>query len=101
MIYLINKLYPFIFRYLLKTFSLAYNYVQPDIVIFLGDLMDEGSKASASEYKSYLHRFQHIFYPMKNSKVTDVNLYELTNWHKFNASILQQILDFDNLRDLK
>lgn len=59
-------------RFLRKTFSLAYSYSQPDVVVFLGDLMDEGSKATRSEYDSYLSRFQSIFYPMKNSKVVYV-----------------------------
>ncbi|KAK7112446.1 uncharacterized protein [Littorina saxatilis] len=56
-------------RFLRKTFSLAYSYTQPDVVVFLGDLMDEGSKALRSEYDSYMDRFQDIFYPSLNSKV--------------------------------
>jgi hypothetical protein len=58
-----------LFRYLSKTFSLAYSYVQPDVVVFLGDLFDEGSKAFPYEYKSYMSRFQSIFYPSHASKV--------------------------------
>ncbi|KAK6170039.1 hypothetical protein SNE40_018526 [Patella caerulea] len=56
-------------RYLSKTFQLAYSYSQPDIVVFLGDLMDEGSKASPDEYQSYFTRFNSIFHSAKNSKV--------------------------------
>ncbi|XP_076459885.1 uncharacterized protein LOC143292998 [Babylonia areolata] len=56
-------------RYLRKTFSLAYSYTQPDVVVFLGDLMDEGSKATRQEYQSYFSRFDHIFYPSRSSKV--------------------------------
>ncbi|XP_025080618.1 cell division control protein 1-like isoform X2 [Pomacea canaliculata] len=56
-------------RFLSKTFALAYNYLQPDVVVFLGDLMDEGSKATQEEYKSYVERFHSVFYLMKGSKV--------------------------------
>ncbi|KAK7498476.1 hypothetical protein BaRGS_00010136 [Batillaria attramentaria] len=59
-------------RFLRKTFSLAYSYARPDVVVFLGDLMDEGSKATRSEYESYLSRFHSIFYPIRDSKVVYV-----------------------------
>ncbi|KAL3876746.1 hypothetical protein ACJMK2_034543 [Sinanodonta woodiana] len=55
-------------RYLSKTFSYAYNYVQPDIVIFLGDLFDEGSKAPIEEYEFTFKRFHAIFAAAKNVK---------------------------------
>ena len=58
-----------LFRFLRKTFSLAHSYTQPDVVVFLGDLMDEGSKATRSEYESYFTRFQDIFYPSFLSRV--------------------------------
>ncbi|XP_050390608.1 uncharacterized protein LOC126809839 isoform X2 [Patella vulgata] len=61
-------------RYLSKTFQLAYSYSQPDIVVFLGDLMDEGSKASPDEYQSYFTRFNSIFHSAKKSKL-DVSLH--------------------------
>ncbi|KAI0223667.1 hypothetical protein LSAT2_025156 [Lamellibrachia satsuma] len=48
-------------RYLAKTFQYAFNHVQPDVVIFLGDLMDEGSNANGAEYKLYVQRFHQIF----------------------------------------
>ena len=57
------------FRYMHKTFALAYSYVQPDVVIFLGDLFDEGSVATALEYQRYKARFHSIFYPSQSSKV--------------------------------
>lgn len=56
-------------RYMRKTFSLAYSYVEPDLVIFLGDLFDEGSKATTDEYETYISRFQSIFYPSHASKI--------------------------------
>ena len=49
------------FRYLATTFQHAFNYVQPDIVVFLGDLMDEGSVANGPEYDLYAQRFHQIF----------------------------------------
>lgn len=48
-------------RFVQKTFSLTYEYVQPDIIIFLGDLFDEGATSSDKEYSSYLHRFRSVF----------------------------------------
>ncbi|GFT80109.1 metallophosphoesterase 1-like protein [Nephila pilipes] len=48
-------------RYVRKTFVLAYNYVNPDIVIFLGDNLDEGEIASEEEFLSYFHRFRSVF----------------------------------------
>ncbi|OWF47153.1 metallophosphoesterase 1 homolog [Mizuhopecten yessoensis] len=48
-------------RFLGQTFSLAHAYAQPDVVVFLGDLMDEGSKASKEDFKSYYYRFNSIF----------------------------------------
>ena len=47
--------------YLSKTYSHALHHVQPDVVVFLGDLLDEGSKASEDEYQSYMQRFSAIF----------------------------------------
>ncbi|KAJ8318830.1 hypothetical protein KUTeg_003921 [Tegillarca granosa] len=55
-------------RYLSQTFGLAYSYCKPDVVIFLGDLMDEGSKATTLEYKYYYYRVQSIFSAAKYTK---------------------------------
>jgi predicted phosphodiesterase len=52
--------------YLRKTFSRVYHHVLPDVIIFLGDIMDEGSKATDSEYQSYASRFDSIFYEKSN-----------------------------------
>ncbi|XP_070579565.1 uncharacterized protein [Ptychodera flava] len=43
--------------YLQKTFELALHFLEPDIVVFLGDLLDEGSIATESEYLEYKNRF--------------------------------------------
>ena len=42
---------------------MAYDSVQPDLLIFLGDLFDEGSISTEPEFLRYLHRFQRIFSP--------------------------------------
>jgi len=48
-------------RYLSKTYSYAFQFAQPDVVIFLGDLFDEGSIATDQEFKRYLRRLYDIF----------------------------------------
>lgn len=48
-------------KYLKKTFNQALNYVQPDVICFMGDLMDEGSIANDDQFKRYLNRFQQIY----------------------------------------
>ena len=37
------------------------DHVKPDVVIFLGDLMNEGSVCSDEEYEIYKERFDSIF----------------------------------------
>lgn len=49
------------YRYLEKNYNLAKWHVQPDVVVFLGDLFDEGSIAEDDEYRRYLRRFRRIF----------------------------------------
>ncbi|XP_046391754.1 metallophosphoesterase 1 homolog [Ischnura elegans] len=56
-------------RYLSKNFLLALNHVKPDIILFLGDLMDEGSRASADEYSRYKERFFSIYRTDGNVKM--------------------------------
>ncbi|ESP03562.1 hypothetical protein LOTGIDRAFT_237661 [Lottia gigantea] len=56
-------------RYLKKTFERVYLYSQPDIVMFLGDLMDEGDQATHEQYDTYYNRFMDIFQLAKQSKV--------------------------------
>lgn len=48
-------------RYLKKTFNQALHFVRPDVICFMGDLMDEGSIADDQAFKRYLKRFQHIY----------------------------------------
>lgn len=63
---LIGNNEPWITRYdsdrnLRKSFESALTIVQPEVVIFLGDLMDLGSYASDKEFQGYLERFHDIF----------------------------------------
>lgn len=58
-----------VYRYLTQTFSLAHAYANPDVVVFLGDLMDEGSKATKDEYMSYYFRFLKVFSAADKDKV--------------------------------
>lgn len=48
-------------KYLKKTFIHALNYVEPDVICFMGDLMDEGSIADDDQFERYLDRFQHVY----------------------------------------
>lgn len=48
-------------RYLHRTFTSAMSFSDPDAVLFLGDLMDEGSRADDFEFQSYVDRFFSIF----------------------------------------
>jgi hypothetical protein len=45
--------------YLTRTFGLVYQHVKPDTILFLGDLLDEGSSASTEEYHYAYQRFVH------------------------------------------
>lgn len=53
-------------RYLFNTYGRALQHVNPDNVIFMGDLMDEGSIAEKNTFERYLHRFSKIFF-LKNT----------------------------------
>jgi len=53
-------------RYLFNTYGRALQHVNPDSVVFLGDLMDEGSLADQNTFERYLYRFCKIFF-LKNS----------------------------------
>ena len=48
-------------RYVQKTFHVASYYTNPDFIIFLGDLFDEGVKSSDQQFNSYYKRFTKIF----------------------------------------
>ena len=48
-------------KYLSRTFAAACSHVQPEVVVFLGDLFDEGRTATDSEFHQYRDRFRRIF----------------------------------------
>jgi len=55
--------------YISRTYNQALHYAKPDIVVFLGDLIDEGSVAGEQEFKDYVKRFYRIF-DIKNNHDT-------------------------------
>lgn len=62
----------FVFRYLSKNYRLAKEHVSPDVVVFLGDLFDEGSIANDPEYRRYFQRFRNIFDLPTNQNPSEV-----------------------------
>lgn len=48
-------------RNLRKSFHSAFVTIQPEYVIFLGDLMDDGSYANDADFENYFSRFVRIF----------------------------------------
>lgn len=73
-----KKLY-FLYRYLRNTFSIAFEHVKPDGIIFLGDLTDEGFFADDEQFARYYERFKSIFQlkRMTNSNIPVHILYFL------------------------
>ena len=59
-------------RYISKTYHEALHYVKPDVIIFLGDLIDEGSVAGEQEFKDYVRRFYNIFNIKKNHDIGEI-----------------------------
>ena len=53
-------------RYLAKTYSWAYSAYSPNLVVFMGDLLDEGSEADDVDFVEYVWRFRNI-YNLKDS----------------------------------
>ena len=43
------------------------------MVIYLGDLLDEGSVALDSDYEEYFRRFNHVFQLDRHEKVSETN----------------------------
>jgi hypothetical protein len=48
-------------RHLAQNYRVALKFVQPNVIIFLGDLMDEGSIATDRQYLDYFERFMKLF----------------------------------------
>lgn len=51
----------FIYRYLSKTYQHSLHFCKPHIISFLGDLLDEGSIATPSDFQEYSKRFHQIY----------------------------------------
>ena len=49
-------------RYLSRTFSHALAHSTPDVIIFMGDELDEGSVSTDEEFKEMADRFHDLFY---------------------------------------
>ncbi|KAH8420970.1 hypothetical protein KR222_000174 [Zaprionus bogoriensis] len=62
-------------RYLQKTFERAVAFTQPHIIVFLGDLLDEGNIATAQEYKQYVRRFKRIYRSKKQANIRTISVY--------------------------
>ncbi|XP_013187014.1 metallophosphoesterase 1 [Amyelois transitella] len=48
-------------RYLKSTFSVVLNHFKPDVLVYMGDLMDEGSIATMQQFHGYVKRLSKIF----------------------------------------
>ena len=57
-------------RYLSKTYLRTVQHVHPHLIVFLGDLLDEGSITNQEDYNEYAQRFHNIF-PTGTAKVRD------------------------------
>lgn len=57
-------------RYLRNTFAFARMAAQPDAVLYLGDLFDEGLKATDAQFMRYFQRFNSV-YPYKKMRRED------------------------------
>lgn len=47
--------------------------MNPHVVVFLGDIMDEGSIATNEEYRRYIKRFYDVFHVNPSVKVSTVH----------------------------
>nr|XP_006816823.1 PREDICTED: uncharacterized protein C630.12-like [Saccoglossus kowalevskii] len=103
--------------YLRRTFQLAIHFFEPDIVVFLGDLVDEGSIATKQQYSSYQKRFfDNIFVIPKYLNVkmvllagdndiggegSDKMTYELARRFEENFDSLSEVVPYKNVDVLK
>lgn len=53
----------FCFRYLKSTYSIVEKHFHPDVLVYLGDLMDEGSISTRPQFHKYVKRLSNIFDP--------------------------------------
>ncbi|XP_038215292.1 uncharacterized protein LOC119834566 [Zerene cesonia] len=50
-------------RYLRSVYSVVEKHFKPNVVVFLGDLMDEGSISTTAQFNNYIKRLSYIFNP--------------------------------------
>lgn len=84
-------MFMFMYRYLRKTYSLVVDHFSPDVIIFLGDLFDEGSIANTAQYIRYIRRLFDIFtteYPIRVSNITTLSHFEKELKKKLARNIL-------------
>jgi len=86
-------------KYLKFGFFYAVGYVRPDVVVFLGDLLDEGSVASDDEYTTYIHRFSHVFRMPRNVKSVFISGDNDVGGEGFDAKLQQKVDRFRNRFD--
>ncbi|KAL4710252.1 hypothetical protein ACJJTC_003532 [Scirpophaga incertulas] len=48
-------------RYLRSSFTVVMNHFKPDVLVYLGDLMDEGSVSTMPQFHGYVNRLSKIF----------------------------------------
>ena len=77
-------------RFLHKTFILAVSRFQPDVIVYLGDLFDEGSKAQEPLFQEYVQRFKDIFRTEEHVKV-QIQWNHLLGWSQLIFPWLTQI----------
>ncbi|KAL1117696.1 hypothetical protein AAG570_004011 [Ranatra chinensis] len=101
-------------RFLAHSFQLAVMHVEPTLIVFLGDLMDEGSIASPEEYARYYKRFSQIYKLDSFSPNTTIFIpgdndiggedEEITSFkvkRYYNHFHQAESLDYDNIRFIK
>lgn len=57
-----------------KTFELALDFTRPDVICFLGDLLDEGNIASTHDFQSYVKRFRSIYQEKQYISVNTIKI---------------------------
>lgn len=82
------KMFSFCYPLNRKTFRRVLSHTSPDVIVFLGDLMDEGSVANKEQFERYVNRFKDVFYVPNNAIVVSLeNITRLSNLTLQNVQI--------------
>lgn len=73
-------------RYLAWYYEKAVEHVRPDVICFLGDLMDEGTTANEQHFEEYYERFGQIFPTHPTAKVL-LNIKLVVYWGFLRQSV--------------